>query len=222
MKKLKLSLIVAFLGMISLVGAQTASLSVKGGLNMSNFYGDNLSDKSMNPGFHIGVSADLEFVHNVSLQTGLFFSTKGAKYNYDYPVKAVGQLEYTVNANYLQLPIHIAYKMDITPGTKLVFHAGPYLAYGIGGKRKIESKYSPDLEPFVGKQEINTFDKNFGFKPFDTGVGIGVGMEFGILIVDLGWDMGLNNIAREVKVGDTVYKQSVRNQSAYLSIGYKF
>ncbi len=220
MKKLKLSLVIALLGIVSLVGAQTASLSVKGGLNMSNFYGDNLNDKSLKPGFHIGVGADLEFVPNISLQTGLFFSTKGAKYQYDIPV--VGNIEYNITANYLQLPIHLAYKIDVTPGTKIVLHAGPYLAYGIGGKRNIDSAFSDDLKPILGKQEINTFDKDFGYKPFDYGVGLGVGAEFGVILVDLGWDIGLNNIARGLKVGQTTYSQNIKNQSAYLSVGYKF
>ena len=50
MKKFKLSLITAFLAIATLVSAQSASLSIKGGLNMSNFYGKNLNDKNINPG----------------------------------------------------------------------------------------------------------------------------------------------------------------------------
>ena len=195
MKKLKLSLVIAFLGVISLVGAQTASLSVKGGLNMSNFYGDELTDKNMKPGFHIGLGADLGLTPNLFLQTGLFFSTKGAKYTDSGSV--------TVTANYLQLPLHLAYKIDVTPGTKVVLHAGPYVGYGIGGKMK------------VGTVSIDTFHKDLGLlKPFDVGAGIGVGAEFGKILVDLGWDMGLTNIAR---VGG-----DIKNQNAYLSLGFKF
>ena len=197
MKKIKLSLIIAFLGMITLVGAQSASLSIKGGLNMSNFYGDNLNDKSIQPGFHIGVGADLEFLHNVSLQTGLFFSTKGAKYTFNSGI--TDDVEFNVNSSYIQLPIHIAYKIDVTPGTKLVFHAGPYLAYGVGGKRKITSNFGGGFENYFGKPDVNTFDKKWGIKPFDVGVGIGVGAEFGLIFIDLGWDMGLMNIARNIE-----------------------
>lgn len=58
MKKLKLSLVIVLLSMVSFVGAQTPSLSIKGGLNMSNFYGDDLSDKSMKTSFHLGVGAE--------------------------------------------------------------------------------------------------------------------------------------------------------------------
>ena len=221
MKKLKLSLVIALLGAFSLVSAQSAFLNVKGGLNMSNFYGDNLNDKNMKPGFHIGVGADLEFLHNISLQTGLYYSSKGAKYTYSSAITE--DVEFNVSANYIQLPIHIAYKIDVTPGTKLVFHAGPYLAYGIGGKRKIDSKYTEDLNQYFGKREVDTFDKDWGFKPFDVGVGIGVGAEFGLIFIDLGWDMGLKDISRSALKNISKSSQiTAKNHSAYLSLGYKF
>ena len=221
MKKLKLSLVIALLGVVSLVSAQSAFLNVKGGLNMSNFYGDNLNDKNMKSGFHIGVGADLEFLHNISLQTGLYYSSKGAKYTYSSAITE--DVEFNVSANYIQLPIHIAYKLDVSPGTKLVFHAGPYMAYGIGGKRKIDSKYTEDLNQFFGKNEVDTFDKDWGFKPFDIGVGIGVGAEFGLIFIDLGWDMGLKDISRSaLKNISKSNKVTAKNQSAYLSLGYKF
>ena len=200
MKKFKLSLLIAFLGMISIVGAQTTSFNVKGGLNMSNIYGDDLSDAKMKLGFHVGVGADVGFTPNMFLQTGLFYTVKGAKTVGDAPISVIG------DANYLQIPIHFAYKMDVAPGTKIVFHVGPYVAYGIGGKIKF------------GDEKINTFDKDSGvFKPFDAGAGLGIGAEFGKILVDLGWDMGLINIAQEGEGSG-----NVKNQNAYISVGYKF
>lgn len=221
MKKLKLSLVIALVGMASLVGAQSASLNVKGGLNMSNFFSSELNDKNMKPGFHAGVGADLEFVPNISLQTGLYYSSKGAKYSADIPI-AGGNIEYNTSANYLQLPIHLAYKIDVTPGTKVVFRGGPYLAYGLNGKRKITAGWSSGNEIKLGAKDANTFDKDFGvMKRFDAGIGVGVGTELGNILVDLGWDMGLLNIARKIEALPT-YKPNIKNQSAYLSIGYKF
>ena len=200
MKKLKLSLIVALLGMFSIVGAQNASFSVKGGLNMSNYYGDDLTDTNMKLGFHIGVGADLGLSPNLALQTGLFYSAKGAKFS----DKEEGDLiDANITANYLQLPLHLAYKIDVTPGTKVVLHAGPYVAYGIGGKMK------------AGTLTIDTFDETVGFKPLDVGAGLGVGAEFGMFLVDIGWDMGLINISRG-KSGN------IKTQNAYLSLGVKF
>ncbi|MDD2475260.1 MAG: porin family protein [Dysgonamonadaceae bacterium] len=216
MKNLKLLFLIASFGMISLVGAQTPSFSVKGGLNMSNFSGD-VEDNKMKPGFHVGVGVDLDFAPNMGIQTGLFYSTKGAKISYEdegngmvdqaYAPKtrAGANDDVTINANYLQLPVHFAYKIDVAPGTKVALHAGPYVAYGIGGKINGQG------------EETNTFDKDYGLKPFDAGLGLGVGAEFGKIIVDLGWDMGLINIMRDSEDDD-----KLKTQNAYVSIGYKF
>ncbi len=204
MKKIKLSLVIALLGIVSLVGAQNTSFSIKGGLNMSNFYGDELSDKNMKTGFHIGVGADFEFAPNMAIQSGLLFTSKGAKYTTD-----LVSTELNANANFLQLPLHFAYKIDVMPGTRVVLHAGPYVAYGIGGKTS------------AGNVEVDTFkDDAFldvlnGLKPFDAGIGLGVGAEFGSILLDLGWDMGLTNLSR-------VNGYDVKTQNAYLSVGFKF
>lgn len=204
MKKIKLSLVIALLGMVSLVGAQNTSFSIKGGLNMSNFYGDELSDKNMKTGFHIGVGADFEFAPNMAIQSGLLFTSKGAKYTTD-----LVSTELNANANFLQLPLHFAYKIDVMPGTRVVLHAGPYVAYGIGGKTS------------AGNVEVDTFkDDAFldvlnGLKPFDAGIGLGVGAEFGSILLDLGWDMGLTNLSR-------VNGYDIKTQNAYLSVGFKF
>lgn len=202
MKKIKLMLVLALFAMVTAVSAQV-SLGVKGGINMSNLYGDELDNENVKFGFNVGLLADIDFSFNSAIQTGLFFTTKGYKYD-------SGNLDYTENLMYIQLPVHYAYKIDVTPGTRVVFHAGPYAAYGVGGSRKL---YAGEL----GSLEV---DKIFGdgmlqYKPFDAGLGLGVGAEFGPILVDLGWDMGLVNISN-------TSNGNVKNQNAYLSVGYKF
>lgn len=206
MKKMRLVLVVAMLAIVTGASAQL-NLGVKGGVNMSNFYGDELDDQNVKIGFHIGLAADYEIAYNSAIQTGLFFTTKGAKYS-----ESIGDAsaDFTVNPMYLQLPVHYAYKLDVTPGTRIVFHAGPYVAYGIGGK----SKLSGSLGDWDGGTEWDVFGDD-GFKRFDAGLGLGVGAEFGPILLDLGWDMGLVNIA-DSNSGD------IKNQNAYLSVGYKF
>lgn len=195
MKKVKLLLIIALLGIVSISGAQNLTFNVKGGLNLSNL-SDELNDTKAKPGLQIGVGADYEFAPNMAIQSGLLYSAKGAKFE-----------KGTMNANFLQLPVHFAYKIDATPDTKIVLHAGPYIAYGIGGKWD------------DGYDKENTFDKDYGLiKRFDAGLGLGVGAEFGRIILDLGWDMGFINLAPDYKWDD----KKIRTQNSYFSVGYKF
>ena len=205
MKKMRLSLIAAMLVLVTAASAQ-ANLGVKGGVNMSNFYGDELNDKNVKIGFHVGLAVDYEFMYNSAIQTGLFFTTKGFKTeNVDLDA------EYTENLMYLQLPVHYAYKLDVSSGTRIVFHAGPYAAYGVGGSRKAS------VGNISGEWDVDKIfgDGNRQYKPFDAGLGLGVGAEFGPILLDLGWDMGLVNISN-------VSNGNIKNQNAYLSVGYKF
>lgn len=213
MKKLKTLLVITLVSMVSFVGAQTPSLSVKGGLNMSNIIGDKISDKSMKTGFHIGIGADFDFAPNMAIQSGLFFTSKGAKYTEDFL-----NSELKVNANYLQIPVHFAYKIDVMPETRIVLHAGPYIAYGVGGKINFRNSLTDEIKDRfdINKSKLNTFDTVLN--NFDAGLGLGVGAEFGAILVDIGWDMGLvNNSKYEGKYGE-----NIKTQNAYITLGYKF
>ena len=116
MKKMRLTAVVVMLAIVTAVSAQM-SLGIKGGVNMSNLvYDDEVNDKNPKIGFNIGLAADVEFAPSVALQTGLFFTTKGYKFDSE-------SLDYTENLMYVQLPLHLAYKIDVMPGTRVVLHA---------------------------------------------------------------------------------------------------
>jgi len=180
---------------------------VKAGANLSTFTGD-LDDLDAKFGFNIGVTVDYSITENIYLSSGLEFTNKGAKAEYDFRPVDGDKYDVTMTANYLQLPIHIGYKLPISEGVIINFHGGPYLAYGIGGKTKFEYGNKTEKE--------NTFGDD-GFKRFDFGLGLGAGVEFGNINVGLGYDFGLVNIA-----DDDDDDISVKNGNAYLTVGYKF
>ncbi|MDI9605166.1 MAG: porin family protein [Bacteroidota bacterium] len=167
----------------------SAQLSVRGGLSLSNMIGEDAEDLDPKVGFIAGLGYDLEFAQGVAFQTGLYALTKGYKWE-----DAV-----TSNAIYLQVPLHVAAKIDFTPGTRIVIHGGPFVAYGIAGKTK-------------ALVSVDTFGED-GAKRFDAGFGLGVGTELGRLLFDLGVDMGLLSPYENIKK---------KNMSAYLTVGFRF
>lgn len=162
-------------------------LGIKGGVNMSDI--SKLED-DFKIGFNFGVAVDYEVADDIFVMSGLHLMTKGAKSKEDVKF----------NPMYLQVPVHVGYKLQVAPATKLVFRAGPYAAYGIAGKVKSGSGSS-----------INFFGDNT--KKFDMGVGGAVGVEFLKFTADLGVDLGVT------KMWDN---SNMRNRTAYLSVGYKF
>lgn len=111
------------------------------------------------PGFNLGVGMDYGFSENWSLQSGLMISSKG------YKVKE-GEYKETTRPIYLDIPILAAYKFNISDNTKFVINAGPYLAFGLGGKNKVD-----------GIDESEKVFGDNGWNRFDLGIQYGVGLE---------------------------------------------
>jgi hypothetical protein len=189
----------AIFGTNSYAQTSSAQLGVKGGINFANFTGDADGAKAK-VGFNLGLTVDYKLAASVYLLSGLEYTLKGCK------VEESGA-SVSLGLGYIQLPVHIGYKTEISQGTNLVLHAGPYFAYAAKGTLK------------SGGVSVNWFDENVDdiFKPkrFDAGLGIGAGLEFGKIAVGLGVDYGLLDI-------DKSSDGSLRNINTSLSVGYKF
>ena len=220
MRRIKLSLLAVAL-MIATAASAQVSFGLQGGANLSN-----MTDNNPKAGFNVGILTNIGLSHSVGIRSGLFFTTKG--YNSREALTCGSGLPQNGNGNgngygngnnsngngdmfpvfnlmYLQLPVHFAYKINVMPGTRVVLHAGPYVAYGVGGSERINGT------------DTNTviFGDDGCFNPFDFGLGLGVGFEFGRFLTGIGWDMGLLNVSNR----DGVTR---RNQNAYLTVGFRF
>lgn len=179
---------------------------VKAGMNVSNFSGDS-DGADAKIGFNVGVTVDYAFTDEFYLLTGLDLTTKGAKASGDIDEYGYsGHAKITMNPMYLQLPIHLGYKLSVAENTKIVFRAGPYVAYGVGGK--VTAKVGGQ------KGDTNVF-RTGGLKNFDFGFGIGTGAEFGKIGVNLGYNFGVINIADSSE-------GTLRNGNFSIGLGYKF
>jgi len=173
-----------------------ATLGVKAGGNLSSLGGD-IQKTNYVFKYQVGITVDLALAENFYVVTGLDLQTKGTK------SKPNGHPNEKYNPMYLQVPVHAAYKMNIGQNSKFVIEAGPYVAYGISGKVKQD-----------GGGKVNIFGDD-RFKRFDFGLGAGVGVELGKIVVKGGYDFGLLNIS-------DVKGVKVRNNNAYLTLGYHF
>lgn len=189
---------------------------VEAGVNLSNSSWDlDPLDKKAKVGFQVGITADYAFTEEWHLQSGLSFTTKGAKV--EGRVVEDGSMfdgKITVNQSYLQLPIYAAYKLEVAPGTKIVFNAGPYLAYGVGGKTKVSGDVAILDQVATGSGKVDTFGSDGMLNRFDFGLGAGVGAEFGNIVATIRYELGLTNVGKD----DLDYK----NRNAALTLGYRF
>ena len=210
------TLIVAAILLTIGVNAQDKPLTfgVKAGMNISNFSGD-FQDTKAKIGFNAGVTLDFALTNDLYLLTGLEFTSKGAKVNEDTNLK--------MNLSYLQLPVHAGYRLTVANGTRIVFHAGPYIAYAADGKWKVKG-----VEDGVGVFGDEAEAAGLKMKRFDFGLGFGVVAEFGKFNAGVNCDFGLVNIADfgMIDLEDLgkldASSVSVKNMNVGISLGYKF
>ncbi len=216
-------------------------LGAKAGLNVCNVnYADFEGfDTKWRPSFHVGATAEYGLSESFALQFGLMYTRKG----YTVTVSELTEMEgvpfqadvkIKTNLNYLEIPIQAVYKIN-----KLQIYAGPYVAFGMGGKAKanlsVSSPLVPDvadelgsettLRPVFGKYDPKDVPENEGvYNALDIGLNVGVGYEFGPVLVNAGYSLGLSKIAPK-SIEDQVNpddKNNHKNSVFTASVSYFF
>ncbi len=199
-KQIKL-LSVTFLFSILLTAAtQTAyaqaRAGIKGGLNVSNLYIDNLNDENARFGFNLGIYGQLLSSDVFAIQPELLYSTKGSKAFYG------GVVEQTVqfNLNYLDLPVLAVIKL----GDAAEIHLGAYASLLLG----TGISYSGDVANGYDKIEKDQL------KSYDYGLAGGFGLNFGQVQIGARYNYGLVKIAKSE--GAQAFLGDSRNSVAQL------
>ena len=219
----RIVLVILLLSLVTLVYAQEKPITfgVKAGMNLSNMFGDTDNPESK-IGYQIGFTFDYALSNDFFIQTGVEFTNKGYVEKSDLIIEdgiEVYNPKITLNANYLQLPIHIGYTAYKSDNLNISLATGPYLALGVGGKTKMTGEANIPDYYYVGSfsSKVNTFKAGL-LKEFDMGFGANIAAEIKKIEFRIGYDFGLINIYAPVEDE----KAKIKNQNLYLSLGYKF
>jgi hypothetical protein len=180
--------------------ANAQTFGIKGGLNIStmSFESTELgSDHGSILGFHFGPVIDMQIKKNLYLNSGLFYSSKGEKFE---NLKEFGGTESKqLKLNCLEIPLYIEYKFPLESNIFFI-QAGPYLGYTLSNK-------------IDGKHGINFGEQ--GMNRFDFGVGGAVGFEFGPFVPSIAYQLGIaDQFAYEGLEG--------KNRVLQISLAYMF
>ena len=111
-----------------LVNAQAPVWNVKVGLGASSWMGDGFGSAKALFNQRIGVGVDIPLTGWVSFQTGLNWTSKGAKYS------LVNDTKQTVNQNYFEMPLLAAFHIGTPKNFDVIISGGGYIGCGIVGK----------------------------------------------------------------------------------------
>ena len=165
-------------------------IGIKGGVNFSTLYAENVDDTKMLTGINLGLFAKLPLSDHFALQPELYYTMKGAEVKYNnFFVDGTARF----NLNYIELPLLLV--INITDFVNI--HVGPYAAYLISGKAKNES----NINLFDFEENLDTDDYN----KFDLGIAAGVGLDFNAISLGLRYNHGTTTIGKEETFLGTTY-----------------
>lgn len=117
------------------VSAQTTQFGVKGGVNLAKITdSDGDVDAEALTSFNAGLVADIGITEMFSVRTGLELQGKGSKNSWS--VLGVETVTKTTPL-YLEIPATFTVNFPLGGNTKLYAGAGPYVAFGVGGKHTV-------------------------------------------------------------------------------------
>ena len=190
---------------------------VRMGFGLSTLSGEGYFDDT-DPIFNLNVGAAVMYglSPKVDLETGLYYTKKGfyAEPSPDYEV--------TCNLYYLEIPVMVGYKWEVSDPLKINFMAGPYVAYGVNGKTKTKlsnvvynTTTNEPAENNESEKTINTDSFEDGFNRFDSGVKASINFTIKKdFLLGVTYEHGFANVS------DT--KDDAFNRTVALTLGFNF
>lgn len=176
-------------------------LGVRAGLNVASFTGDLGEDMDSKCGFVGGLSADFALMESFYINSGVFFSMNGAKFDED-------GYKLTYSPMYIKIPVMASYRYNFNENLQWQLNFGPYFAFGVGGKAKVEYEGEEEKADFFGDD-----DDQLGGKRFDMGLGVGTGITWNKIFFGIEYDFGMTKVVKDVKG---------KNSAFSVSLGYNF
>lgn len=194
--------VLASISRIALAQDNSMRVGIKGGLNVSNLYIEDVDDENARYGFHLGVYTQLFESDKFAIQPELLYSTKGNRTTYD-ELGFQGDVKF--NLNYLDIPVLAVFKL----GDAAEIHIGPYFGYLISASSDIDG----DFDDY---QELDRKD----YKAWDYGISGGVGFNVGVVQIGARYNYGLQKIADSDATDFTL--GDAKNSNAQLYVSFNF
>jgi hypothetical protein len=182
-------------------------LGIKGGVNFTNLYVDDVSDEHMKVGFNAGLYAKLPLARGLSIQPELLYTVKGAKETYSNFIQGDG--EYHFNLNYIELPLTVV----INVAKNFNLHAGGYAAYLVSANIKDVN----DDGTINGATDLNEDN----FHRWDAGLVGGLGFDIENVSIGARYNYGLMEIGKSGNLSGDLTNNS-KNAGFSIFVGLAF
>lgn len=181
------------------------NVGIKGGVQFSNLYVDDVHDEKAKLGFQGGLYFKNQITSFFALQPEILYSLKGTELEYDNILFGSGTYRY--NLGYIEVPV-----LAVVSIGNFSIHAGPYIAFLTNANIK-------DVDDDGDIDEVAELDRD-DFNTVDYGIAGGVGFDFLSGTIGLRYNYGLNEIGKEDLAGELT--KNSKNSVVTLYAGFHF
>lgn len=177
-----------------------------------------VSENKVFVGYRLGAGVDVNVGKMMYIGSGLTFAMKGNQYSFLSE-------EIKVYSHYMQIPVNVGVRLNVTPRIGCSIEAGPYFAYALGATVS-QGKILDDIQKTynVYKDGILGMD-GAKLKRYDIGLGAKAKVTFGSWYGMLGADLGFVDELKLEKNDPKLEKfgqKAMHNTSFYLGAGFTF
>jgi len=205
--------------------AKSQKVYLQGGVNLANISTSTsgaTQKNNMLTTFNVGIMGRSNVSEPIALEAGFLLDGRGSKADtYTTASTDDNYVKTKFNPLYLEIPVNLIVRLPLESKSNIFVNAGPYIAMGIGGKSKVETKFlgvvsksSTDIEfnndnPSTSQQEDASYDK---LKRFDYGVNLGAGFDLGKILLKANYGLGL------AKINSTQTDNSANDKNKYRTV----
>ncbi|SJZ97199.1 porin family protein [Sediminibacterium ginsengisoli] len=184
----------------------TPKLGVKGGINLTNLYVNDVKNENMKVGGTFGLYAKLPVARGVSIQPEVLYSMKGSQLEYN---NVLGSGKYRFNLDYIEIPVTAVFNI----AQNFSLHAGGYAAFLTSAKIK-------DVDNNGNINGVTTLNRE-NFRGTDFGLVGGVGFDIGNATLGARYSYGLQEIGKDNSLSGQLTRDS-KNSAFSFYIGFGF
>jgi hypothetical protein len=182
----------------------TPKIGIKGGVNLSNLYVDNVKDENIKVGAIVGFYTKIPVTKGLSIQPEILYSQKGAQVNYN---NLFGNGKYRYNFDYIEIPVSLV--VNVAKNFNVL--AGGYTAFLASAKVK-------DVDANGNINGVKDLNRD-NFETFDYGLVGGLGFDIENANIGIRYSYGLKNIGKNGSLSGNLL-QNAKNSVISLTIGF--
>lgn len=173
--------------------------------------------KKSSPSFRVGLSWSPEFRYGIGLQTGIYYELSTDSYNY-YDNSIIETSEkISIDEHNLSIPLRVQWRYEIIRDLSIFIYTGPSFDFSVAYNAKV-SISMPDRN--INKTEkVSVYNDDSDLNRFNMLWGVGAGVRWKFLQLNIGGDWGLTSIFKSAAGDDVV---AHLNKPFHISISYLF